>query len=93
MPHIMKKTKKMMEAIACAVSPFHIDVDRLADGFAVSVHGVSSICEFSDKRVILELSFSRLEINGDMLDLTVYEQGMVQINGKISGMEFSYGKT
>ncbi len=95
MPHARKKTKKTkktIEAIASAVSLFHITVDRAAEGFVLSVCGVNSISEFSDECVLLELSFSRLKISGERLDLTVYEQSTVEIRGKINSVEFSYDK-
>ena len=92
MPHARKKTKTLVETIVTAVSPFHIAVDRAAEGFLLSVCGVGGVSEFSDECVLLELSFSRLKINGAGLDLTVYEQSTVEITGKITSVEFLYDK-
>ena len=93
MPRARKKTKKTIEAVASAISPFHIAVDRAVGGFALCVCGVTAVSEFSEGCVILELSFSGLKISGAELDLTVYEQNTVEIIGKITGLEFFYDKT
>ena len=92
MQHEGKKEKKTIQTLASAVSPCHISATRAREGISVSVYGVSSILEFSEESVLLDVSFSQLKICGERLNLTVYEEGRVEIVGKIRSTEFLYGK-
>ncbi len=71
---------------------FHIEADRYSGGISVIISGVKEIIDFSDTQVILSLVGGKISIKGTLLTLTLFENGTLQIFGKIALWEFLYGK-
>ncbi len=67
---------------------FHIEADRCKEGISMSVAGVNSIVDFSEERVLLRVKKGRVEVHGASLSVTVYENKIIEITGKISGVSF-----
>ena len=83
-----KALTKTDKGVVSMPRTFHIEADRVGDGISVSVSGVISILDFSEEAAVLKLRRGRMKISGGGLAVAVYENKIVEISGKISGMEF-----
>ncbi|MBO7304086.1 MAG: YabP/YqfC family sporulation protein [Clostridia bacterium] len=82
-----------MEDIKTASKPCvrlgtHIEIDSLPGGASVSVYGVKNIVDFGAERAVLLVKGGKILIKGVGLSISVYENRIVEIFGKISGVEF-----
>ena len=71
---------------------FHLELERRGGACAALVDGVVGVCEFSESTVLLTCHGGRARINGDGLEILTFENRTVEVIGKISGVELSYGK-
>lgn len=67
---------------------FHIEADRLMSGISVSVSSVSSIIDFTTESAVLKMKKGKIRISGECLTLTIYENKIVEISGKVGNIEF-----
>lgn len=67
---------------------FHIEIDKTRDGLSVCVNGVSSVLDFCDEYAILKLGRARLKVGGCGLAISVYENKIAEILGKVERVEF-----
>ena len=84
----MQRKEKSREESATFPLGFHIEADRVAGGMALSVSSVSSVIDFSECRAELRSGTSRIAVYGRELVIAIYENGTVEIFGKISGVSF-----
>ena len=85
---MQRKEKNSIEELGGFPLGFHIEADRVFDGVALSVSAVSSVIDFSENRAELRSGRSRIAVYGKELTIAVYENGTVEIIGKISGVSF-----
>lgn len=69
-------------------SAYHIELDNFLKYSSVSVSGVSAVLEVTDENVHLKLSRGKIKVRGCGLDMSIYENGSVEISGRIFGIEF-----
>lgn len=69
-------------------SGFHIEIDKIINGVAVCVNGVSSVLDFGEERAILKLRRGKLRVEGRELTISVYENKTAEISGKVEKIEF-----
>ena len=67
---------------------FHIEVDKVSGGISVSVGLVSSVIDISRNYVVLKLKKRKIKIVGEDLSITVYENKIADISGRVCGIEF-----
>lgn len=67
---------------------FHMEVDKLGSTIAVSVGLVSSVIDISSKAVILKLKHRKIKVVGEELTVTVYENRIAEISGRVGVIEF-----
>lgn len=92
MTNTTQNRARMLRGVSAAVSPFHIELDKVARGMSLLVCGVLGISEFSEKFVALTVKGMTVKISGVNLSMTVYESKTVEIVGKIEGLEYEYTK-
>lgn len=69
-------------------SGFHIEADKVISGISVSVSSVSSIIDFTTEVAVLKMKRGKIRIVGESLSLTIYENKIVEISGKVGNIEF-----
>lgn len=74
------------------LSKFHLEADRTARGMSMFISGVIGVSEFSGEKIELLSHTGRIFIEGARLSLSVYENGTVEIRGKVLAVRFGYGK-
>ena len=87
----MQNDKKIKaENISRSAFPrsFHIEIDRTASGLSISVCGVISILDFTELSALLKVRGRKIKIVGSMLNVTVYENRVAEVSGRITGVEF-----
>lgn len=67
---------------------FHLEADRVMCGISVSVSGVMNVIDFTKDTVLLKLRRGKLKISGCGLSISVYENRIVEIFGKVERIEF-----
>ena len=82
--------KKQAEKMVLPKFPksFHIEADRVGANISVSVGGVVSILEFSEMGAILKVRGGKIKICGSSLSVSVYENNIAEVCGKVSVIEF-----
>ena len=75
-----------------AVSAFHLEADRDPRGLRLRVGGVIGIADYSSERVCLKSHGARVTVTGKRLSVTVYEDKIAEIRGRVEEVSFSYGK-
>ena len=80
--------EKKNEAPRPFAANIHIEIDGLGQNRSVSVHGVGSIVDFGCERALLRVGRSRILIRGSELSIAVYENKIVEIFGRVGGVEF-----
>lgn len=73
-------------------SDFSIEAHRTGRGISLTVSGIVGISELTDTEVVLKSHRAKLSVTGKKLSLTVFEGRVVEIDGVIQNLEFSYGK-
>lgn len=86
-------TGKNKNACSPAELPaFRMEAYRSAGGMTSVISGVIGVSSYSDSEVILSSHGGRIIVSGKRLLICVYENGSVEISGKIEGISFRYGK-
>ncbi len=67
---------------------FHIEIDKTASGLSVCVNGASSVLDFCEECAVLKLHRGRLRVAGHGLSISVYENKIAEISGKVGLIEF-----
>lgn len=67
---------------------FHVEADKVGANISVSVGGVISILDFSDTGAIFKVRGGKIKICGDSLSVSVYENNIAEVCGKVAVLEF-----
>ena len=70
------------------IRSFHLEADKSVFGISVSISGVISILDFCEEYAVLKLRGGKIRVYGLALSISVYENKIVEINGRIGGVEF-----
>ena len=73
-------------------APFHIEMMRSPRGMSLIISGIISVSELSDVCITLKSHGGRITVIGQRLLINVFESRAVEINGRVEGVSFSYGK-
>lgn len=74
------------------LSAFHLEADRSRAGLSIVLSGIIGISDFSDSFIHLKGHGGRICVNGQKLFISVYENGSVEIVGRVEEIVFKYGK-
>ena len=74
------------------LSSFHLEADRSRRGLSVVLSGIIGISDFSDSLIDLKGHGGRISVHGKKLFISVYENGSVEIVGKVEEIVFKYGR-
>lgn len=84
----LKNRTRLFRAVSAALSPFHVEIDKVSGGTSVLIYGVLGINEFSESFVSVSVKDLSLGIFGEALCMTVYENKTVEIIGSITKLEY-----
>ena len=71
---------------------FYFTGERTHGGMRITVGSVVSVGELSCERVLLVTHTGKIEIEGEKLELSVFEGHSTEVKGRIEGVKFIYGK-
>jgi len=74
------------------LSGFHLEADRSSKGLSVVLSGIIGISDFSDSFIHLKGHGGRISVYGKKLFISVFENGSVEIVGRVEGINFKYGR-
>lgn len=87
--HRVKEKKESADSrIKSLQSCFHIEVDKMMITSSVCVSNVLSIVDFREDDAILKMKKGKIKISGEALSISIYENKIVEILGKIRKIEF-----
>ena len=88
-----EKSSKIKELVAPAViNRFHLDAERSPFGMTITVSGVIGVRDFSRESIEILTHTGKIFISGRRLSLSVYENGAIEIKGRVEDVRFGYGK-
>ena len=88
-----KKNKADNRIQASAIiNRFHLEAERTPGGVEILASGVIGVKEFSRESVELLTHSGRIFIYGKRLSILVFENGTVEVKGRIEDVRFGYGK-
>ena len=88
-----RKSKLSKERMPMAAfSSFHMEADRTGNGMSLILCGIIGISDFSDSFIHLLSHGGRITVTGRGLFIRVFENGAVEIVGRVEGISFKYGK-
>lgn len=82
----------LKDACISALSEFNLEVTRAPGGVSVIVSGAVGISELTDSGISVVTHRARVNISGSSLRLSVFEGRIVEIVGRVEGIELKYGK-
>ena len=89
----MKKKKEERDAVQKKSTPrFHMEVESGIFGMSVLIVAVRHIEEYSGEQIVLKMAGGRMNLKGQGLYLTVFENKTVEVRGKLSEVCFSYDR-
>ncbi|MBE6533051.1 MAG: hypothetical protein E7676_06095 [Ruminococcaceae bacterium] len=74
------------------INKFHLDAERSAFGMTLTVCGVIGVRDFSRESIEILTHTGKVFISGRRLSLSIYENGAVEIKGRVEDVRFGYGK-
>ena len=83
-----ENTKKNTKGL----SSFHLEADRSRQGLSVVLSGIIGISDFSDSFIDLKGHGGRVSVHGRKLFISLYENGSVEIVGRVEEIVFKYGR-
>lgn len=72
--------------------PLIAEIRKTSSRAAISVVGVVSVTELSRELISLASHLGRVEVRGEELTLSVFENKTVEVSGKITAVEMGYAK-
>ncbi len=88
-----EKTKaNIIKETPRGLSSFHLEADRSKSGLSIILSGIIGISDFSDSFIDLKGHGGRISVHGKKLFISVYENGSVEIVGRVEEIVFKYGK-
>jgi hypothetical protein len=88
MHRIKEKKESTDNRIKALHTSFHIEADKMMTNTSVSVTNVLSIIDFREDAVILKMRKGKIKISGESLSISIYENKIVEIFGKVRNIEF-----
>ncbi len=88
MHRIKEKSESADSRIKSLQSCFHIEVDKMMAITSVCVNNVLSIVDFGEDIAILKMRKGKIKISGESLSISIYENKIVEIFGKVRMIEF-----
>jgi hypothetical protein len=86
---MLKKSKDDIEM----TGGFYLSCERVTGGIALLVGGVIGVSELSCDCTELLSHSGRIRVRGRALELATFENRIIEIKGRIEGVDFVYGKT
>lgn len=86
------KGKGHTPAFAGGISLFHAEIDPAPGGVKMTVVGIRSVSDLSPTFLSIATEKGEIEIRGERLALTVFENQTVGIIGHIGEIKLQYGK-
>ena len=78
--------------IPALINKFHLEAERTGTGIEILVSGIIGVKDFCDESVELLSHSGRVFIYGRRLSILVFENGTVQVSGRVESVRFGYGK-
>ena len=78
--------------ISTLINKFHLEAERSGGGIEILVSGIIGVKDYCDESVELLSHSGRVFIYGKRLSILVYENGTVQVGGRVESVRFGYGK-
>ena len=88
-----KKKKNDFSPPGRDLRSMHIEASRCKRGISILIDGIIGVTDFNENSIMLSSHGGRISISGRGLSLSVYDNGSVEIVGRIENLGFSYGKT
>ncbi len=66
----------------------HIEIDKVSSGMLVRIENVRSITDICREEIIVKTKGGRVKISGSGLEVSVYENRILDILGKVYKVEF-----
>lgn len=77
------KNEKIIKNIKKAQTPFYFELSRSGKMSDIVIGGVIGVLEFSDEIAVISTCCGRINISGEKLNVVIFENKTVQIQGKI----------
>lgn len=87
-----KNYRRQRGEIGASISKFHIEADRTSKGMSILISGIVAISELTPEAVCLKSHSGRIDLDGKRMTLSVFENGTVEVVGRIESLRFTYGK-
>ena len=78
------KGEKSEERLKNPKASFYFELSKRGKISSAVIGGVIGILDFSDKNVFLATHSGRINISGERLNVTIFENKTIQITGKIA---------
>ncbi len=89
----MKKKKEEILVETKKKTPrFHMEVESGSLGMSVLIVAVRHIEEYSEEHIVLGIAGGHMDLKGQGLGLTVFENKTVEVCGRLSEVCFSYDR-
>ena len=85
---IKKEVSEGNERFKRLQSGFHLEADRMMSNTSVCVSNVTAIIDFKSEFAVLKVRKGKIKISGENLSLSIYENKIVEISGKVGNIEF-----
>ena len=82
----------MTEKFSTPSRGFFFNGERTGRGMQITVGAVIAVSEITKEKIVLVSHASRVLIEGEGLELSVFEERAVEIIGKVREVKFLYGK-
>jgi len=67
---------------------FHIEGDGAGNKMSISISSVMAVVELDEELISLRLLRGKINVRGKKLSISVYENNIVEIVGKVGNIEF-----
>lgn len=71
---------------------FFLNAERTGGGVRITVGAIIAVKEITESEILLISHGARVRVIGEKLELSVFEERAVEVNGKIREVVFLYGK-
>ena len=88
----MRGTKAREPASPILAGALEIEIRKGARGATCAILGVIGISDLSDEQIVMLTHRGRITLRGSSLVLVIYDSGIVEVEGKIEGVELGYAK-
>ena len=82
--------KKTTDSVA---APVYITGGKSRGGMTLAIVGITEVTELNSERIILSTRAGNIEVTGERLVLSIFTNKTVEISGRITGVNFGYGRS